>query len=252
MELSLKGKVSVVTGGARGIGKAIADVLAAAGSDVVLLDVLEEDLKAAEADLASKGVRALGVKANVTSFEEIEKVVDEIVEKFGKIDVLVNNAGITRDNLLIGMTEEEWDKVIAVNLKGTFNMIRVAGRQMLRKRSGSIVNIASLSGSVVDFPQPQASYNASKAGVIQLTRSLASEWADRGVRVNCVSPGFIATEMTKLGMASGWGDVWLSMIPMARLGEPSEVANAVWYLASDAASYATGTELQIDGGFSLR
>ena len=146
----------------------------------------------------------------------------------------------------------DWRDVLAVNLDGTYWCCRAVGRHMLERRSGAIVNVASLSASVVDHPQPQASYNASKAGVVQLTRSLASEWAAAGVRVNCVSPGYIGTEMTKLGMAEGWGETWLSLIPMGRLGEPSEVANAVWYLASDAASYCTGTELELDGGFRLR
>jgi NAD(P)-dependent dehydrogenase (short-subunit alcohol dehydrogenase family) len=189
---------------------------------------------------------------DVTDPGAVDVAVEQAIREIGRIDVLVNVAGICRNAPAESMSDEDWRDVLAVNLDGLYWCCRAVGRHMLARGSGSIVNIASLSGSVVDFPQPQASYNASKAGVIQLTRSLASEWADRGVRVNCVSPGFIATEMTKLGMASGWGDVWLSMIPMARLGEPSEVANAVWYLASDAAAYATGTELQIDGGFSLR
>ena len=248
MELSLKGKVSVVTGGARGIGKAIADVLVSAGSDIVLLDVLEADLKTAEADLASKGVRALGVKANVTSFEEIEKVVDEIVEKFGKIDVLVNNAGITRDNLLIGMTEEEWDKVIAVNLKGTFNMIRVGGRAMLRKRSGSIVNIASISG-LIGTPG-QANYAASKAGVIALTKTSAREFARRGIRVNAVAPGFIETAMTSI-LPEEVKAKYKEQTPLNRYGQPADVAGAVLFFACDISSFITGQILNVDGGMVM-
>jgi 3-oxoacyl-[acyl-carrier protein] reductase len=240
--------VSLVTGGARGIGKSIADALAAAGSDIVIIDVLEADLKAAEADLAAKGVRALGIKADVTSFEGIEKAVDEIVEKFGKIDVLVNNAGITRDNLLIGMTEEEWDKVIAVNLKGTFNMTRVVARQMLRKRTGSIVNIASISGHI--GTPGQANYAASKAGVMALTKTTARECAKRGIRANAVAPGFIETAMTST-LPEEVKAKYKEQTPLNRYGQPADVAGAVLFFASDISSFITGQTINVDGGMVM-
>jgi 3-oxoacyl-[acyl-carrier protein] reductase len=248
VELSLKGKVSLVTGGARGIGKAIADTLVAAGSDIVLIDVLEADLKTAEADLAAKGVKALGLKADVTSFESIEKATDEIIEKFGKIDVMVNNAGITRDNLLIGMSDEEWDKVIAVNLKGTFNMIRVVGRQMLRKRSGSIINIASISGHI--GTPGQANYAASKAGVMALTKTSAREFAKRGIRVNAVAPGFIETAMTAV-LPEEVKAKYRDQTPLNRNGLPADVAGAVLFFACDISSFVTGQTLNVDGGMVM-
>ncbi len=248
MEVSLKGKVSLVTGGARGIGKCIADALAAAGSDIVIIDVLEADLKAAEADLAAKGVRALGVKADVTSFESVEKAVDDIVEKFGKIDVLVNNAGITRDNLLIGMSEEEWDKVIAVNLKGTFNMTRVVARQMLRKRTGSIINIASISGHI--GTPGQANYAASKAGVMALTKTSAREFAKRGIRANAVAPGFIETAMTAV-LPEEVKAKYKEQTPLNRYGQPADVAGAVLFFASDMSSFITGQTINVDGGMVM-
>ena len=248
----LSGRVAFVTGAGRGIGREVVRTLARAGADIVAADIDPMTAEEAAAEIRGLGRRSVSIEVDVTDPAAVDAAVEQAIREIGRIDILVNVAGICRNAPAESMSDEDWRDVLAVNLDGLYWCCRAVGRHMLARGSGSIVNIASLSGSVVDFPQPQASYNASKAGVIQLTRSLASEWADRGVRVNCVSPGFIATEMTKLGMASGWGDVWLSMIPMARLGEPSEVANAVWYLASDAASYATGTELQIDGGFSLR
>jgi NAD(P)-dependent dehydrogenase (short-subunit alcohol dehydrogenase family) len=248
----LTGRIAFVTGAGRGIGREVVRTLARAGADIVAADIDPTTAEEAAAEIRGLGRRAVSIAVDVTDPGAVDVAVERAIRESGRIDILVNVAGICRNAPAESMSDEDWRDVLAVNLDGLYWCCRAVGRHMLARGSGSIVNIASLSGSVVDFPQPQASYNASKAGVIQLTRSLASEWADRGVRVNCVSPGFIATEMTKLGMASGWGDVWLSMIPMARLGEPSEVANAVWYLASDAASYATGTELQIDGGFSLR
>ena len=250
--VDLTGRIAFVTGAGRGIGREVVRTLARAGADIVAADIDPTTAEAAAAEIRGLGRRAVSIAVDVTDPGAVDVAVEQAIREIGRIDILVNVAGICRNAPAESMSDEDWRDVLAVNLDGLYWCCRAVGRHMLARGSGSIVNIASLSGSVVDFPQPQASYNASKAGVIQLTRSLASEWADRGVRVNCVSPGFIATEMTKLGMASGWGDVWLSMIPMARLGEPSEVANAVWYLASDAASYATGTELQIDGGFSLR
>jgi 3-oxoacyl-[acyl-carrier protein] reductase len=248
MELSLKGKVSLITGGGRGIGKAIAETLANAGSDIAIIDVVEADLKATSDELAAKGVRAIGVKADVTSFDSITAAVDQVVEKLGRIDVLVNNAGITRDNLILAMSDEEWDPVIAVNLKGTFNMTRVVGRQMLRQRIGSIINIASVSG-IIGTPG-QSNYAASKAGIIALTKATAREFAKRNIRANAVAPGFIETKMTAV-LPEEVKAKYREQTPLQRYGQPADVASAVLFFASDMSSFITGQVLNVDGGMVM-
>jgi len=246
--MDLKGKVSIVTGGARGIGKAIAEILAGAGSDIALFDVLEADLKTTAAELAAKGVRVETFKVNVTRPDEVDGAVEGVVEKLGRIDVLVNNAGITRDNLLLAMSDEEWDLVLAVNLKGTFNMIRATGRQMIRQRSGSIVNIASVSG--VAGNAGQANYSASKAGVIGLTKTAAREFAKRNIRVNAVAPGFIDTQMTSV-LPDAIKDMAKQHTPLNRFGLPTDVAGAVFFFASDLSAFVTGQVIHVDGGMVM-
>lgn len=248
----LTGRVAFVTGAGRGIGREVVRTLARAGADIAAADIDPLTAEDAAAEIRVGGRRAVALAVDVTDRVAVDAAVARAVEALGPIDILVNVAGICRNAPAEEMADDDWHEVIAVNLDGTWNVCRAVGRHMLEHGGGAIVNMASLSATIVDHPQPQASYNASKAGVVQLTRSLASEWAERGIRVNSVSPGFIATEMTKLGMASGWADVWLSNIPMGRLGEPSEVADAVWFLASDASSYITGAQLEIGGGFGLR
>ncbi|HZA44360.1 MAG TPA: SDR family oxidoreductase, partial [Rubrobacter sp.] len=191
------------------------------------------------------------VKTDVTDPESVREMVRTVVEEHDRIDVLVNNAGVVHNIPSEEVPDEEWRKVLSVNLDGVFWCCREVGKAMLERGAGSIVNVASMSGMVSNHPQPQAAYNASKAGVITLTKSLAGEWASRGIRVNCVSPGYIRTPLTELGMSkSEWAEVWLSSTPMGRLAEPYEIAPAVLFLASDAASYATGTNLVVDGGYT--
>ncbi|HUU43496.1 MAG TPA: 3-oxoacyl-[acyl-carrier-protein] reductase [Planctomycetota bacterium] len=246
--MDLKGKVSIITGGGRGIGFAIAETLADAGSDVALFDIVDADLDTASKALAGKGVKVETFKVNVADAEQVQKAVENVVETLGRIDVLVNNAGITRDGLLLSMTDEEWDLVLAVNLKGTFNMIRAAGRQMLRQRSGSIVNLASVSG--IAGSAGQANYASSKAGVIGLTKTAAREFAKRGIRVNAVAPGFIETQMTAM-LPDVVKQKYTEATPLRRAGQPADVAGAVLYFASDVSSFVTGQVLNVDGGMVM-
>lgn len=248
----LTGRVAIVTGGGRGIGREIVRTLASAGADI---SVAEQDPKTGEE--ASQEVREIGreslaVQTDVRDPASVEAMVKQTLEKFGKIDILVNNAGIALNVPSEDATIEEWNRILGVNLFGVIWCCTAVGRHMLERKQGAIVNIASMSGSIVNRPQPQAGYNVSKAGVIMLTKSLAAEWATRGVRVNSVSPGYIGTELLNKGLKEfpEWGKIWLDMTPMGRLGTPTDVAHAVWYLASDAASFATGTDLIVDGGYT--
>jgi NAD(P)-dependent dehydrogenase (short-subunit alcohol dehydrogenase family) len=247
----LAGRVALVTGGGRGIGREIARLFAGEGAAVVIGDLDAATGEATARELQEAGTRSLALALDVRRPESVRDVVDEAVGAFSGIDVLVNSAGIVSNTPAEEMPEREWLDVIDVNLSGTFRMCREVGRRMLERRSGSIVNIASMSGIVANRPQPQAHYNASKAGVIMLTRSLAVEWAERGVRVNAVSPGYVATDLTTRGMENPeWAHAWTSMTPLGRIGTPQEVARAVLYLASDDASFATGTNLVLDGGYT--
>jgi 3-oxoacyl-[acyl-carrier protein] reductase len=243
--ISLAGQLAVVTGAARGIGQSIALRLAQAGADLALCDVKEEWL----ADTAAK-VTALGRKvgtfaADVSKGEEVQKAVDAIAEKFGKIDILVNNAGITRDGLIMRMSEEDWDLVLDINLKGTFLFTKAVTRHMTKARSGAIVNIASVIGLIGNAGQ--ANYGASKAGVIAFTKSVAKELASRNVRSNAVAPGFIATPMTDK-LNDEQKNRMLDIIPLKKFGQPDDVADVVLFLASDLSRYVTGQVLSVCGG----
>jgi 3-oxoacyl-[acyl-carrier protein] reductase len=244
----VSGKVAVVTGGAQGIGEAISLTLAKEGASIAVIDVNLEKAQAAAENIKKLGVDAEAYKADVSNSAEVEAVVDKIVDRFKKIDILVNNAGVTRDNLLIRMSEQEWDLVIAINLKGTFNFTQKVGRIMMKQRAGNIVNLSSIIGLMGNAGQ--TNYSASKAGVIGITKSVAKELASRNVRVNAVCPGFIQTAMTEKLSAEVKAKM-AEMIPAKTLGTPQDVANVVLFLASDMSNYVTGETIRIDGGMAM-
>jgi 3-oxoacyl-[acyl-carrier protein] reductase len=244
--MTFEGKTAIVTGAARGIGLQIAQKLAQGGATVVLVDVLAEALQAAAAGL--EGAKAvLTYAVNVTDEAQVEKMIDEVAEKTGRVDVLINNAGITRDDLLLRMTQEQWDAVLTVNLKGTFLMTKHAAKWMVRQKYGRIVNLASVSGLVGN--PGQANYSASKAGVVGFTKTVARELARKNICANAVAPGFIKTDMTDV-LPQVVKDKALEAIPLKRMGTPQEVAEACVFLASDAAAYITGQVLSVDGGMA--
>jgi 3-oxoacyl-[acyl-carrier protein] reductase len=245
--MGFEGKTVVVTGAARGIGFDISRRLAEGGATVVLVDVLEDALEEAAKKIEGAGGKALTVAADVTDEKAVEKLIEDVVEKTGRLDILVNNAGITRDDLVMRMTQEQWDAVLTVNLKGTFLMTKYACRQMLRQRGGRIVNLASVSGLVGN--PGQANYSASKAGVVGLTKTVARELAGKNICCNAVAPGFIDTEMTRV-LPEKAKERALSAIPLKRMGTSEEIAAAVCFLAGDEASYITGQVLAVDGGMS--
>ena len=244
--MRLQGKVALVTGGAQGIGRAIAEAFAKEGSTICVCDVNETGVKAtAEEITAQHKVQTLGQKTDVTNFTDCETLAKSILDKFGKIDILVNNAGITKDNLLIRMSDDEWDRVIAVNLKGSFNCTKAVARHMLKARSGRIINIASVVGLMGNAGQ--ANYSASKGGLIALTKTCAREFASRGVLSNAIAPGFIKTAMTDK-LSDEQKKSLSALIPLERLGTPEDIAGAALFLASDESSYITGHVLSVNGG----
>ncbi|MCP3732533.1 glucose 1-dehydrogenase [Sphingomonas sp. MG17] len=248
--LKLTDRVALVTGGASGIGLAVAEALAEAGARVTIADRDPGAIAAARDTLAGKGHAVEGVELDVTRSADVARAADELMARSGRIDILVNNAGIARsDTRAEEVADEHWLNVLDVNLNGSFWCARAFGRHMLAQGSGSIVNVGSMSGFIVNRPQPQSYYNASKAAVHQLTKSLAAEWADRGVRVNAVAPTYIATPLNAFAEAELL-ERWLDGTPQRRLGEPHEVASVVHFLASDAASLMTGSIVAVDGGYS--
>ena len=248
----LDGKVAVITGAGRGIGFATAEALSEAGAFVVITDMDAASADAARDRLLAQGRRAAGAKLDVTNSREVESVCAALVKEHGRVDILVNNAGIAISFIPAeSMDDASWLKVLDVNLNGLFWCCRAFGRAMLDQGGGVIVNVGSMSGDIVNYPQQQANYNASKAAVHHLTRSLATEWAPRNVRVNAVAPTYIATEMTKQAAADvNVSQHWLGRTPMARLGEPEEIASVILFLAGEAAGLMTGAVVSVDGGYT--
>ncbi|NLX67299.1 MAG: 3-oxoacyl-[acyl-carrier-protein] reductase [Bacteroidales bacterium] len=244
----LEGKTALVTGAARGIGKAIALKFAAEGAHVAFTDLnIDEAGKATEQEIAALGVTCKGYASNAANFEDTHKVVEQIMQDFGRIDILINNAGITKDGLMMRMSEQQWDAVINVNLKSAFNFIHAVTPVMMRQKSGSIVNMSSVVG--VSGNAGQANYSASKAGMIGLAKSMAKELGSRGIRVNAIAPGFIITEMTGQ-LSEEVRNEWAKQIPLRRGGTPEDVANVAVFLASDLSSYVSGQVINVCGGMN--
>ncbi|MDP6525151.1 MAG: 3-oxoacyl-[acyl-carrier-protein] reductase [Kiritimatiellia bacterium] len=245
---TLEGKTALVTGAARGIGRAVAEHLAGKGADLAICDLKEEWLADTAEAIRAKGRKVECLAADVSKSEDVAGTVDKVVEVMGGIDILVNNAGITKDGLMVRMSEEDWDAVISVNLRGTFLFTKAAARPMMKKRSGAIINIASIIGLIGNAGQ--CNYAASKAGVIALTKSAAKELAGRGVRVNAVAPGFIESKMTEV-LSEDVQNSMLAVIPMKRFGKPEDIAKAVGFLAGEGSSYITGQVLTVSGGMVM-
>ena len=245
----LEGKVALVTGAARGIGKAIALRFASEGADIAFTDLaIDDNGRATEEEIRALGVRVKGYASNAANFDEAHKTVEEVVKDFGGLDILVNNAGITKDGLMLRMSEAQWDAVIAVNLKSAFNFVHACVPVMMRRRGGSIINMASVVG--VHGNAGQANYAASKAGMIALAKSVAQEMGPKGIRANAIAPGFIETAMTE-ALPDSVREEWKKKIPLRRGGTPDDVADVAVFLTSNLSSYVSGQVIQVDGGMNM-
>lgn len=245
----LEGKTALITGAARGIGKALALRFAQEGANIAFTDLaIDENGKATEAEIAALGVKCKGYASNAADFAQTEAVVAEVMKDFGRIDILVNNAGITKDGLMMRMSEQQWDAVIAVNLKSAFNFIHAVLPIMLKQKGGSIINMASVVG--VHGNYGQANYAASKAGMIALAKSVAQEVGSRNIRANAIAPGFIETAMTE-ALSEDIRKEWIKKIPLRRGGKVEDIANVATFLASDLSGYVTGQVIQVDGGMNM-
>ncbi|HQO09284.1 MAG TPA: 3-oxoacyl-[acyl-carrier-protein] reductase [Clostridiales bacterium] len=246
----LKDKVAIITGSARGIGRAIAEEYAANGAKVIISDIMQDKAEETANELKAKyNIDTLAIKADVSKYEDVETLVNQTIEKFGKIDIIVNNAGITRDNLIMRMSEQEWNLVIDINLKGVFNCTKAVSRPMMKQRYGKIINITSVVGEMGN--PGQINYSASKAGVIGMTKTTAKELGSRGIRVNAIAPGFIVSEMTDK-MTDQAKESLIKLIPLNELGKPADVAKAAVFLASDMADYITGQVINVCGGMVMQ
>lgn len=246
--MNLKGKIALVTGSGRGIGRAIAEKLADNGCNIIISDVNEEESKATAAEITKKGVEAIGLKCDVSKSDQVAELIKGGLTRFGRIDIVVNNAGITRDGLLMSIKEEDWDLVLNINLKGAFLVTREVIKPMMKERFGRIINIASIVGLMGN--SGQANYTASKGGLIALTKTTAREYASRNINVNAVAPGFIDTPMTQQ-LPEKVRDAMLAQIPQGKYGSVEDIANAVLFLSSDLSNYITGQVISVNGGMLM-
>lgn len=247
----LTGKTVIITGGAGSIGSAVANDMVEMGANIVVADVNEAAAQGLAGTLCQKGSNSIGIGVDITCEAEVQNVVDTTIKKYGKIDVLFNNAGCFSSAPSLELSYQDWCKVIDINLNGAFLMTKAVGKEMMLQRSGSVVTTASMSGVIVNYPRPQSAYNASKAGLVQMMRTFAMEWAPYNIRVNCVSPGYIDNVRLRNRIAKEMIDFFNEITPMHRMCFPEEISGAVIYLASDAASYTTGVNLLVDGGYTI-
>jgi NAD(P)-dependent dehydrogenase (short-subunit alcohol dehydrogenase family) len=252
-KFDLKGRCAIVTGAAKGLGKAMAEALADAGASIIIADIDVDTAEMTAGQLVERGTHAIVVKTDVTEKKDCDLLVEASLEKFGSIDILVNNAGICVHEKAEEMSYNDWKKVMDVNINGVFLLSQAVGKMMIRQKKGSIINISSMSGIIVNTPQCQCAYNTSKAGVIMLTKSLAAEWIEHNIRVNAIAPGYMKTELTRPYFEENSDMVkrWLDFLPAKRPGDPEELGGLVVYLASDASSYTTGGVFVVDGGYTL-
>lgn len=245
----LKGKTAIITGSGRGIGKAIAMKLASYGANIVINDIPSSDYADATADeIKAMGVDSIVIKGDVRNADDVNNLIQTTLDKFGTIDIFVNNAGVTRDGLMLRMSEDDWDLVLDINLKGAFNCIKAVARPMMKQRGGAIINIASVVGEMGNVGQ--ANYSASKGGLIALTKTTAKEFASRGIRCNAVAPGFIASDMTDK-LSDEVKKQYFAAIPLGKFGQTDQIADVVAFLASDMSSYVTGQVINVDGGLLM-